>query len=147
MPTAFSLMTSSVPRRAPALAPDLHLGEPITDTMHEEFVQLLNAAASAPDDALAAALDAWIAHTREHFAQEEAWMEAMDFGPRHCHAGQHRQVLDVAAEVRRQVADEHRFAAGRQLVSEVREWFAWHVSAMDSMMVESLRESGMVQAV
>jgi hemerythrin-like metal-binding protein len=110
--------------------------------MHAGFVQLLDAAASAADEALAPALDAWIAHTREHFAQEEAWMDEMDFGPRHCHAGQHRHVLNVAGAVRRQVAEEGRYAVGRQLVSELRDWFAWHVKTMDSMMVESLRECG-----
>ena len=140
-------MTSSAPRRSPTLAPDLQLGDPTTDTMHEEFVVLLEAAASATDEALVAALDAWAAHTKQHFALEEAWMEQMDFGPRHCHAGQHRHVLRVAGEVRRQVAEEGRFDMGRQLVSELREWFAWHVRTMDSLMVESLRACGVAQAV
>jgi hemerythrin-like metal-binding protein len=139
-------MTLSAPRRSPALSPDLQLGEPMTDAMHAEFVELLDEAACAADEALVAALDAWIAHTRQHFAQEEAWMEEMDFGPRHCHAGQHRHVLYAAGEVRRQIAEEGRFAIGRQRVSELREWFAGHVRTMDSMMVESLRECGIAHA-
>lgn len=140
-------MTSSVSGRPPTLPPDLQLGEPMTDAMHGEFVLLLDAAASAPDDALVAALDAWAAHTQQHFAQEESWMEEAGFGPRHCHAGQHRHVLRVVGEVRRRIVGEGRFDMGRQLVNELREWFAWHVRTMDSLMVESLRASGITQAV
>ncbi|MEM5328447.1 hemerythrin domain-containing protein [Paraburkholderia sp. JHI2823] len=140
-------MTLSAPHRSPTLSPELQLGEPMTDTMHAGFVALLDAAASAPNEALVAALDAWAAHTKQHFAQEEAWMETMNFGPRHCHAGQHRHVLNVVGEVRRQIVEEGRFDTGRQLVNELREWFAWHVKTMDSLMVESLLECGIAQAV
>ncbi|SDD90844.1 hemerythrin-like metal-binding domain protein [Paraburkholderia lycopersici] len=119
----------------------------MTDALHAGFVELLDAAASAPDETFVAALDVWAAHTQQHFAQEESWMEAMAFGPRHCHAGQHRHVLQVVDEVRRQIVDEGRFDTGRQLVGELRDWFAWHVKTMDSLMVESLRECGIAQAV
>jgi hemerythrin len=119
----------------------------MTDAMHAEFILLLDAAGSAPDEALVAALDAWAAHTKQHFAQEEAWMEAMRFGPRQCHAGQHRQVLQVVSEVRRRIVEEGRFDTGRQLLSELRDWFAWHVKTMDLLMVQSLRECGIAQAV
>lgn len=115
----------------------------MTDTMHAEFVALLDALARATDATWLDAFDAWVAHTKQHFAQEETWMEEMNFGPRHCHASQHRHVLNVAGEVRRQVADEGRFATGRQLVGELREWFAWHVKSMDALLVEALRERGM----
>ncbi|WP_233870384.1 hemerythrin domain-containing protein [Paraburkholderia adhaesiva] len=136
-------MTLSVPQCAPALAPDLQLGHPEVDTIHAEFVQLLDLTDSATDEAFIAALDAWIAHTEQHFAQEESWMEATDFGPRHCHAGHHRHVLQVAGLVRTKIVDEGRFDLGRQLVREAREWFAHHVATMDAMMVNHLREHGM----
>ncbi|MEX3841475.1 hemerythrin domain-containing protein [Paraburkholderia sp. BR10882] len=139
-------MNSPAPRTLPTLAPDLQLGEPMTDTMHAEFVALVDALACASDETWLGAFDAWAAHTKQHFAQEEAWMEEMNFGPRHCHGSQHRHVLNVAREVRRQVADEGRFDSGRQLVSELREWFAWHVKSMDALMVEALRERGIATA-
>ena len=138
-------MTSHAPRPSPTLAPELQLGEPTTDTMHAEFVALLDALARATDETWLGALDAWAAHTRQHFAQEEAWMEEMNFGPRHCHASQHRHVLNVVGEVRRRVADEGRFDTGRQLVGELRDWFVWHVKSMDALMVEALREHGIAQ--
>ena len=141
-----SFMTSHATRPSPTLAPDLQLGEPMTDTMHAEFVALLDALARATDETWVGAFDAWVAHTKQHFAQEETWMEEMNFAPRHCHASQHRHVLNVAGEVRVQVADVGRFDTGRQLVGELREWFAWHVKSMDAFMVEALREHGIAKA-
>lgn len=139
-------MTSSVPPGTPALAPDLQLGDPEVDTIHAEFVQLLDLIDGATDEAFVAAMDTWIAHTEQHFAQEESWMEATDFGPRHCHTGHHRHVLEVAGLVRAKVADEGRFDLGRRLLGEVRDWFAHHVATMDSMMVNHLRERGIAHA-
>ncbi|MGO4325567.1 bacteriohemerythrin [Cupriavidus sp. 2TAF22] len=128
------------PSRA-TLAPELLLGEPVTDATHEEFVQLLDAAARAEDTGFLAALDEWIDHSRHHFGQEEAWMEAMAFGPQHCHRGEHQQVLAVADAVRAKVA-EGDVALGRRLVSELPGWFDQHVKSMDAMMVSHMRENG-----
>ena len=140
-------MTPPVPQRASALAPELQLGDPEVGTIHAEFVELLDAMDSAADDeTFIAAMDIWIAHTEQHFAQEESWMEAADFGPRHCHTGHHRHVLEVAGLVRAKVADEGRFDLGRRLIVELRDWFAHHVTTMDSMMVNHLRERGIAHA-
>jgi hemerythrin len=69
-------------------------------------------------------------------------MEAMDFGPRHCHAGEHQQVLAVAAAVRDKVRADGELALGRRLVAELSGWFDHHVKSMDAMMVEHMRENG-----
>lgn len=117
----------------------------MTDAMHTEFIRLLDLTDSATDESLIAALDAWISHTKQHFSQEESWMEAMDFGPRHCHAGQHRHVLHVADMVRREMVANGRFDLGWRLVRELREWFAHHVRTMDLIMVGHMRENGIPQ--
>ncbi|CAG9192605.1 Bacteriohemerythrin [Paraburkholderia tropica] len=140
-------MTPPVAPTPTPLPPELQLGEPVTDAMHTEFVRLLDLAHDAPDPELVAALDVWIDHTREHFAQEERWMEALDFGPRHCHAGQHRHVLQIASLVRAEIADNARFDLGRRLIGELREWFAFHVKTMDSMMIGHMRETGVAPVV
>ncbi len=140
-------MISSVTQRTPELPPDLQLGAPATDTMHTEFLQLLDLMDRATDDALLAAFDEWTAHTEHHFAQEESWMEATGFGPLYCHAGQHRHVLDVAVAVREKLANEGRFDLARRLVDELHEWFPHHVKTMDTMMVAHLREHGCTDAV
>jgi len=135
-------MTDSASLSSAGLSPELHLGEPVTDATHAEFTLLLAAAARADDDGFLAAFDEWIEHTRHHFAQEDGWMEAMDFGARHCHAGEHKQVLAVAEAVRAKVVDEGQLELGRRLVGELSGWFAHHVTTMDAMMVSHMRENG-----
>lgn len=124
-----------------ALPPALRLGEPVTDHTHAEFVLLLDAAAKADDAAFLAALDEWIDHTRYHFGMEEAWMEAMNFGPRACHRTEHQQVLAVAEQARARVA-EGDIATGRRLVAELPGWFARHVEKQDAAMVAYMRDHG-----
>lgn len=124
------------------LPAELHLDEPVTDATHAEFIELLAAVANADDAGFLAAFDAWIEHTRYHFGQEEQWMEAMAFGPRHCHAGEHQQVLAVADAVRKAIVDEGRIDVGRRLVSELSGWFDQHVKSMDAMMVGHMKENG-----
>lgn len=124
------------------LPADLHLGEPVTDATHAEFLQLLDATAKADDAGFLAAYDAWMDHTRHHFAQEEQWMEAMGFGPRYCHAGEHQQVLAVAQAVRDKVAGEGMVDLGRRLIGELSGWFDQHVKSMDTMMVEHMKANG-----
>ncbi len=57
----------------------LQLGDAATDANHAEFCALLNAVADASDAQFIAALDAFIAHTEMHFADENAWMDAVEF--------------------------------------------------------------------
>ncbi|RLK35418.1 hemerythrin-like metal-binding protein [Cupriavidus plantarum] len=124
------------------LPADLHLDEPVTDATHAEFVQLLAAAVAADDEGFLAAFDAWIDHTRYHFQQEEQWMEAMAFGPRGCHAGEHQQVLAIAEAIRTAVADDGRLDLGRRLAGELSGWFDHHVKSMDAMMVSHMKANG-----
>lgn len=125
-----------------ALPPALRLGEPVTDHLHAEFLVLLDKAAQAPDHALLAALDEWLDHTRYHFAQEEAWMEAMGYGPRDCHRTEHEQMLAIAARARGCVAQDRDFDTGRRLIAELPGWLAQHVGQRDAPMVAHMRENG-----
>ncbi len=129
----------------------LRLGEPVTDATHAEFLQLLDTVTRADDAGFLAAFDEWIAHTRHHFEQEEQWMEAMQFGPRHCHASEHQGVLAVAQAVRDKIAEEQidpegsgkgGLSLGRRLVDELSGWFDHHVKSMDTMMVEHMKANG-----
>ncbi|MBY4898202.1 hemerythrin domain-containing protein [Cupriavidus sp. AU9028] len=124
-----------------ALPPALRLGEPVTDHLHAEFLLLLEQAAQAPDGALLAALDEWLDHTRYHFGQEEAWMEAMGYGPRDCHRTEHEQMLAIAARARGCV-EQGDAETGRRLIAELPGWLAQHIGQRDAPMVAHMRENG-----
>ncbi|MHA6847733.1 bacteriohemerythrin [Ralstonia syzygii] len=125
----------------------LHLGDAATDANHAAFCTLLNAVADASDADFLPALDAFVAHTEVHFAEENAWMEAAEFPPRHCHRNEHDNVLALCREVRRRVADgdgdgDGDMALGRRLAAELPAWFAQHVDVMDRMMTTWLAQRG-----
>ncbi|MCO5398374.1 bacteriohemerythrin [Ralstonia soli] len=118
----------------------LHLGDAATDANHAEFCALLNAVADAPDAEFIAALDAFIAHTEVHFSEENAWMDAAEFPPRHCHRGEHDNVLALCHEVRKRTAAGD-MELGRRLIAELPAWFAQHVDVMDRMMTTYLAQA------
>lgn len=119
----------------------LNLGVERMDATHREFVDQLNALAEAADGALLAGLDAFIAHTEQHFAQEERWMRGTSFPPLHCHAEEHAGVLGIMREVRGYVS-EGRADLGRVLVRELAPWFANHAATMDAMLARFLSVNG-----
>ncbi len=119
----------------------LMLDRGVMDETHEEFVELLNRLADAPEDRMLAVLDEFIAHTEAHFAQEQRWMESVAFPPLHCHVSEHDGVMQIAREVRcRAMAGETRF--GRVLAEAVAEWFANHAASMDAVLALYMKERG-----
>ena len=119
----------------------LVLDRGVMDETHEEFIELLNRLADAPDEKMLAVLDEFIAHTEEHFAQEQRWMEQMTYPPLTCHVREHDGVLETAHEVRRRVAaGEMRF--GQVLARAVAEWFSNHAASMDNVLALYMKEVG-----
>lgn len=141
MNTANPPQTMEIIQFTPALA----LDHAEMDSTHHEFVDLLNRLAAAPDDQVTQVLDAFIAHTEAHFAQEQQWMEATNFPPLHCHAREHEGVLEIAREVRNKVAGgETHYAA--VLAKAVAEWFTDHVASMDTILAMYLKQGGTSEA-
>lgn len=126
--------------------PAFELSHAEMDGTHREFVDLLNRVAAAPDDRLVHALDEFIAHTEAHFAQEQKWMEEIQFPPLHCHVREHEGVLEISREVRTRVAAGETHLAG-VLAKAVAEWFANHVASMDTVLAVYLKHPEQVSAM
>ena len=119
----------------------LMLDRGVMDETHQEFVELLNRLADAPDEKMLAILDEFIVHTQQHFAREQRWMEEMAFAPLACHVREHDGVLETAHEVRRRVAaGEMRF--GHVLARAVAEWFSSHAASMDNVLALYMKDVG-----
>ncbi|MBE7941918.1 MULTISPECIES: hemerythrin domain-containing protein [Ramlibacter] len=119
----------------------LEIEYPAMDDTHREFVELLAACEAAADAALPAAWDEFIAHTEEHFGQEDRWMESTGFSTGNCHSTQHKVVLQVLRE------GAQRMAAGdsaptRQMIRELAAWFPQHAQSMDAALALHLRSVG-----
>lgn len=109
------------------------------DATHREFVTCYNAVVEAAPEQLLAAFDALIAHTEEHFALENGWMEAVDFPG--CHRAEHDRVLAVMYDIRKRVAGGDTFFF-RRLVEELPAWFRNHVDGMDAALAFHLQSVG-----
>ncbi|MDH5204829.1 MAG: hypothetical protein OEY75_04000 [Hylemonella sp.] len=120
---------------------DYVLGDARTDHTHQEFIDLVNATtAAAPADKLAIYREL-LAHTVEHFAQEERWMAACGVPADFCHFGQHASVLEVMKEVERRALDGEA-AYIDSMIEALVEWFPAHASSMDAGLVAYLQEKG-----
>ncbi|MFN7087672.1 MAG: hemerythrin domain-containing protein [Burkholderiales bacterium] len=120
---------------------ELELQSAVMDDTHREFVALLNEMGDASASEMLASVDAFLAHTERHFAQEEQWMTATDFPPLGCHKTEHDGILDVVREVRNRVAAGE-LHYGNALAAALAEWFPLHAQGMDAMLALYLREAG-----
>lgn len=122
-------------------SPQYELGVPRMDATHREFVTLVNALHDAADADMLAALDALLAHTVEHFEQENRWMSLLAFPPAHCHVPEHEGILQIAREVRGMLVEE-KFEIGRVLARELMPWFVNHAATMDNMLASYIQARG-----
>ena len=125
------------------------LGYAPMDETHHEFVEIVNAMLSGPDQDLLKHLDAFAVHGEAHFAQELAWMQETDFPSTDCHADEHNAVMKSVYEVRDILAAGGNPAVARGLAEELARWFPGHADYLDSALAQWLvkRKSGGVPLV
>lgn len=117
----------------------LALGLGPMDDTHQEFVDAYNRLLAASGEAQLIEMDAFIAHTVEHFDQENRWMELIGFPG--CHKAEHDRVLAVCRDVRKRM-ERGDAALGRQLLQELPIWFDNHVATMDSALAAYIDSIG-----
>jgi hemerythrin-like metal-binding protein len=119
----------------------LALGLPFMDDTHHEFVDLLASVTNASDDTLLPAWRTLIAHTDDHFGNEDRWMQDTRFSAGNCHSTQHKVILQVMRE-----GEKHGQAGDlgviRQMAHELGIWFPQHAQSMDAALALHLRNVG-----
>ncbi|GAB6040583.1 bacteriohemerythrin [Endothiovibrio diazotrophicus] len=114
------------------------LGVEEMDETHREFVERVNRLDGAKGEAFAAAFGELLAHTREHFANEDRLMEESRFAATTEHRGEHRRVLADLERLNGRVA-AGRPAMARAYLAEVPNWFRHHAATMDSALAAHLK--------
>lgn len=103
------------------------------DATHEEFYRVTFSLLTCEETGMLLALDAFDAHAREHFEQEDSWMRSTNFPPRDCHIEEHAAVLKSVEQVRERIMNGQ---AGLDLVHDLAlhlfEWFPGHADYLDS---------------
>jgi hemerythrin-like metal-binding protein len=110
------------------------------DDTHREFVDMLAATETAPDDKLIDSFIDLLAHTEEHFSGENQWMQDVDFGPGGCHTDEHEMILKVMREALRRGQTDGNLSLVRQLTGEIGVWFDGHAKSMDAVLAMYLKE-------
>lgn len=121
--------------------PSLHTGDGRMDGTHEEFVTMLNTLLATPMRDQLPLYRESLAHTVEHFAQEERWMLATGFSADNCHASHHNTILDTMRAV-----EEHYLKGDNEIIQRLAEalveWFPQHAASMDAGLALHLKDVG-----
>ena len=118
--------------------PSLELHVAAMDETHQEFVELLGQVQAASDANLLLQWQALIAHTEEHFAQEDLWMVATGFGANNCHTMQHATVLSILREGAEQAA-HGKLDVIRGMAADLTTWFVHHAKTMDAALAQHMQ--------
>jgi hemerythrin-like metal-binding protein len=129
------------PNTALEWSPALCVGDDRMDDTHAEFVELLNQLLDMPTDEQMPLYKAFLAHTVEHFAQEERWMLATGFSADNCHAAHHATILETmrAVEMHYEQGDTDVIT---RLAEALAEWFPQHAASMDAGLALHLKSVG-----
>lgn len=114
------------------------IGHEAMDATHREFVDIVGAMLSAPDNDLGRLLCTFAAHAERHFEEERASMLATDFPAAQCHIDEHDAVLASVHEVRALMAAGGHEATCRALARELSHWFSGHADYMDASLAQWL---------
>jgi hemerythrin-like metal-binding protein len=129
---------------APALmtwTTSLDTGDARMDETHQEFVDMINQILATPEDEQLPVYKEFLAHTVEHFAQEERWMLATGFSADNCHAEHHATILETM-----RVVEAHYLDTDKQIITRMAEalaeWFPGHANSMDAGLAAHLKSVG-----
>lgn len=121
--------------------PELQTGDSRMDHTHEEFVDMLNRLLATPQSEQLPLYREFVAHTEEHFAQEERWMIATGFAPDNCHASHHATILETLHAVIPHFENDDPEIITR-LAEALVEWFPQHAASMDAGLALHMKEVG-----
>jgi hemerythrin len=119
----------------------LNTGDARIDATHQEFVVMINQILATPEDEQLPIYQAFLAHTVEHFAQEERWMLATGFSADNCHAEHHATVLETMRAVKAHYLDTDKHIITR-MAEALAEWFPGHANSMDAGLAAHLKSVG-----
>ena len=90
---------------------------------------------------ISAAIDDWVSHTREHFANENHLMQEYRFPAFSIHSSEHERVLSVLESLQQQWHQSHSIENVRQFVHQTwGPWFHQHVNSMDKATAEYIHQ-------
>ncbi|MEN8213660.1 MAG: hemerythrin domain-containing protein [Pseudomonadota bacterium] len=117
------------------------------NTVHCEELTLVQSLSGlidvdAPDsDRIGEVLDQWVAHTEQHFARENRYMQEYRFPAFPVHSAEHDAALNQLRQIQKQWHQQQQIAPLRQYVQhDWPLWFKQHISTMDNVTAQFLSQ-------
>ena len=119
------------------------LGVEQMDETHSSFVTLVNRLDEAGKSEFVELFSQLVNHTKEHFAQEERWMETSDFPATREHRDDHQRVLGELERFAQRVASGSVTMGRAYVTQQLPHWFDLHAKTMDSALAAHLKDGNM----
>lgn len=117
----------------------LSVGLASMDATHREFLERLAALAEATPEQLAERFDVLLAHTRDHFAAEEALMAETTFPAINEHKAEHARVLTELTHFGASAAAGRLPLLRAYVREQLPDWFMLHLLTMDTATAAHVR--------
>lgn len=114
------------------LPQEYRVGVGSIDDRHEEFWELFLALKTADGDLFMAIFEKMVAHTVQHFAEEEADMDSIEYPNNHEHRAEHKKALDEMNYFMDKAKGGKLFFAKAYASDRLGDWFRTHLLNMDS---------------
>lgn len=117
---------------------EISLGIPSLDAAHEALLDKLEKVREVPDADFPAHYASLVARVESDFRKEEELMEQIDFPGIRAHREQHAKLLGGLHHAAAGVM-EGDVARGRRAIELLPQWFAFHISTMDTALSFALQ--------
>lgn len=112
-------------------SPELSTGLKVMDQLHHDFLDALSRLPTVKEEEFENTYAVFVRKVEHAFANEEIWMEEIDFPGLKNHREQHARVLCALHKVHSKVM-QGQIAEGRHVVRDLLpQWFSLHLSTMD----------------
>lgn len=119
-------------------SPEMVLGVPNIDALHQSFVESLADLNIASDKQFVHQYNILVANLERDFYEEERRMEEIEFPALHVHREQHARVLSALHHAQGQVMCGN-ITAGRDVIALLPQWFTFHLSTMDAALAITIQ--------
>jgi len=114
------------------LPENLYVGVGSIDARHEEFWALFEKLKACSDDVFISVFEEVVAHTKAHFAEEEADMSSAEYPNKHEHEQEHKKALEEMNYFMDKAKSGKLFFAKAYASDRLGDWFRTHLLNMDS---------------
>ena len=119
-------------------SPEMVLGVPNIDALHQSFIETLAELNLATDENFVRHYNILVANMERDFYEEERQMEEIGFAALHAHREQHARVLSAMHHAQGHVMCGD-ITAGRDVIALLPEWFTFHLSTMDAALAITIQ--------